>query len=90
MINPYAYMSPPFNGIWNNPVGKKRTRTAAWQQQSIQFNPNSRKNTIKFINKPLSNIDLLHWVKQLGIKFFRGINSRDILPEKKYTDWKQE
>ena len=21
MINPYAYMSPPFVGTWNNPVG---------------------------------------------------------------------
>ena len=88
MINPYAYMSPPFVGTWNNPVGmgvikkKKRTRAAAWQKQSIQFNPNSRNNTIKFINKPLSNTDLLHWVKQLGIKYFRGIYSRDILPEK--------
>ena len=61
---------------------KKRTRAAARQKQSIQLNPNSRNNTIKFINKPLSNIDLLHWVKQLGIKYFRGIYSRDNLPEK--------
>ena len=30
----------------------------------------------------MSNIDLLHWVKQLGIKYFRGIYSRDNLPEK--------
>ena len=30
----------------------------------------------------MSNIDLLHWIKQLGIKYFRGIYSRDILPEK--------
>ena len=77
MINPYPYMSPPFVGTWNNPVGlgvkKQRTRTSAWQKQSIQFNPNSRNNTIKLINKPLSNIDLLHWVKQLGIKYFKGI-----------------
>ena len=55
------------------------TRTAAWQKKSIQFNPN---NTLKYINKPLSNIDLSHWVKQLGIKYFRGIYSRDILSEK--------
>ena len=32
----------------------------------------------------MSNIDLLHWVKQLGIKYFRGIYSRDILPYKIY------
>ena len=77
MINPYPYMSPPFFGTWNNPVGarvkkkKKGKGTAARQKQSIQFNPNSRNNSIKFINKPLSNIDLLKWVKQLGIKYFR-------------------
>ena len=51
-------MSPPLDETWNNPVGmgvkkkkQKRTRAAAWQKQSIQFNPNSRNNTIKFINK---------------------------------------
>ena len=27
---------------------------------------------------------MLHWVKQLGIKYFRGIYSRDILPEKRH------
>ena len=67
---------------WHGSKKKKRTRAAAWKKQSIQFNPNSRNNTIKFINKPLSNIDLLHWVKQLGIKYFRGIYSRYILPQK--------
>ena len=30
----------------------------------------------------MSNIDLLHWVNQIGIKYFRDIYSRDILPEK--------
>ena len=51
-------------------------------QQPIQFNLNSRNNTVRFINKRLSNIDLLQWVKQLGIKYFRGIYSRDNLPDK--------
>ena len=32
------------------------------------------------MNKPLSNFDLLNWVKQLGIKHFRGVFSRDNLP----------
>ena len=74
IINPYPYMAPPFFEMWNNPVGagaKKKRKSkgiAARQKQSIQFNPNSRNNSIKFINKPLSNIDLLQWVKQLGIK----------------------
>ena len=56
--------------------------TAARQEQSLQFNTNSRNNPIKFINKTLANIDLLHWVKQLGIKYFWGIYSRDNLPNK--------
>ena len=55
---------------------------AARQKQPIQFNPNSRNNTVRFISKPLSNIDLLQWVKQLGIKYFRGIYSRNNLPQK--------
>ena len=33
------------------------------------------------MNKPLSNFDLLNWVKKLGIKHFRGIYSRDVLPK---------
>ena len=61
---------------------KKGKGSAARKKQPIQFNPNSRNNTIEFINKPLSNIDLLQWVKQLGIKYFRGVFSRDNLPQK--------
>jgi len=34
------------------------------------------------VNKPLSNLDLLNWVKKLGIKHFRGVYSRDALPTK--------
>ena len=34
------------------------------------------------MNKPLSNFDLLNWVKKLGIKHFRGIYSRDALPHR--------
>ena len=64
MINPYPYMSPPFleRGITRLEPElkiKKRKGIAARQEQPIQFNPNSRNNSIKFINKPLSNIDLL-------------------------------
>ena len=29
----------------------------------------------------MSNIDLLNWVKKLGIKHFRGVYSRDGLPK---------
>ena len=35
-----------------------------------------------FVIKPLSNFDLMEWVKKLGIKHFRGIYSRDKLPNK--------
>ena len=41
----------------------------------------SRSDTVIFINKPLSNVDLLQWVKQLGIKNFRGIFSCGNLPD---------
>ena len=88
MYNSYPYMSPTFFGTWENPVGagvKKKMQgkgTAARQEQSIQFNPNSRNNTVRFIKKPLSNIDFLQWVTQLGIKYFRVIYSRDNLPDK--------
>ena len=63
---------------------KKGKGTAARQKQPIRFNPNSRNHIVRFINKPLSNIDLLQWVTQLGIKYFRGIYSRDNLPNKIY------
>ena len=32
--------------------------------------------------KPLSNFDLMEWVKKLNLKHFRGIFSRDNLPQK--------
>ena len=67
---------------WYGSKKKKKDRGCCSRKQSTQFNPNSRNNTIKFINKPLSNIDLLHWVRQLGIKYFRVIYRRDNLPEK--------
>ena len=34
------------------------------------------------INKPLSNFDLEGWINKLEIKHFRGIFSRDALPDK--------
>ena len=37
---------------------------------------------VRFINTTFSNIDMLQWVKQLGVKYFRGIYSRDNLPQK--------
>ena len=69
--------------VWKSKK-KKGKGTAARQKQPIRFNPNSRNHIVRFINKPLSNIDLLQWVTQLGIKYFRGIYSRDNLPNKVY------
>ena len=84
---PYNF-PPPFIGSWENPIGmgvkKKKAqiqgfRTTTRKKQPIQLNSNSR---LHFIIKPLSNFDLMDWVKKLGIKHFRGIYSRDGLPKK--------
>ena len=69
-------------GWFGSQKKKKGKGTAARQKQPIRFNPNSRNHIVRFINKPLSNIDLLQWVTQLGIKYFRGIYSRNNLPLK--------
>ena len=81
------YQPPPFIGGWDNQVGKgkkkqkkkkeKRKRFAAGTKQPIQSNSAYRSY---FINKPLSDYDLKDWVKQLGIKYFRGVFSKDVLP----------
>ena len=48
----------------------------------MEQNSSFRTDNITFINKPLSNFDLMEWVKKLGIKNIRGIYSRDNLPAK--------
>ena len=81
----YPYQSPPFFGNWKNTIGmgaKKKSpkeRTVTRTKQSLQFNSNSRLN---FVNKPLSNFDSFDWITKLGIKHFRDIFSRDVLPKK--------
>ena len=52
------------------------------KKQSIQRHPITRSNSVNFVNKPLSNFDLLNWVQKLGIKHFRGVYSRDGLPKR--------
>ena len=81
---------PPFIGSWKKPVGmglkkkeaksKKGQRTAIRKKQPIQQHTINRSNSVNFINKPLSNFDLLNWVDYLGIKHFKGVFSRDSLP----------
>ena len=94
LVLPIDYRSPPFIGTWDNPIGlgvkpkkkgaqeKKGQRTTSREKQSLQRHSITRSNTVKFINKPLSNIVLLNWVKKLGIKHFRGIYGKDALPTK--------
>ena len=80
-----GYYPPPFLGTWENPIGmgvkKKDQRSgfATGKKQPIQLNSHNRLN---FVIKPLSNFDLMEWVKKLGIKHLRGIFSRDRLPQK--------
>ena len=77
------------NYYWENPIGmgvkKKDQRMRKGKgnitatKQPIQLNSSFRGN---FVNKALSNFDLLDWVKKLGIKHFRDIYSTDKLPKK--------
>lgn len=64
-------------------TNKKGQRTSTRQKQPFQQHTASRSDILRphFINKALSNFDLLDWVKKLGIKHFRGIYSRDNLPK---------
>ena len=82
------YQPPPFIGSWENPIGygikkkanqkeEKGKRSSSRSKQPIQFNSAYRSH---FINKPLSNYDLENWIEQLGIKYFRGVFSKDLLP----------
>ena len=69
LILPQNWRSPPFYGSWpqSNGMGLKKKK---------------KHSIISFVNKPLSNLDLLNWVKKLGIKHFRGIYSKDVLPDR--------
>ena len=94
---------PPFYGNWNNTIGmgkktgkgkKKGQRIAVREKQSVQPNSNSRRHFLNksFGNKALSNFDLEGWIDKLGIKHFRGIYSRNALPEsiKKKRMWNNQ
>ena len=81
-----GYYPPPFIGNWENPIGmgvkkkaKKKHQRQKLEKQPIQLNSHSK---LHFLIKPLSNFDLMEWVKKLGLRHFRGIFSRDNLPQK--------
>ena len=59
---------------------QKRKRSVVRQKMAIQEDSINRRHSVKFINKPLSNFELIDWVKKFKIKHFRGIYSRDNLP----------
>ena len=84
------YQTPPFIGTWADyGKGLKKTstkekgrRSTPRKRQPVQRYTTIRSSSIRFINKALSNIDILDWVTKLGIKQFRGVYSRDNLPAK--------
>ena len=84
------YQTPPFIGTWADyGKGLKKTstkekgrRSTPRKRQPVQRYTTIRSSSIRFINKALSNIDILDWVNKLGIKQFRGVYSRDNLPAK--------
>ena len=89
LVLPADYRPPPFYGTWKQPIvgmgvkkqtSKKGKGLTLGKKQSFQRHPTNRRHIVKFINKPLSNFDLINWVKQLGIKYFREVFSKDKLP----------
>ena len=60
---------------------KKRQRSSSREKQSVQQYSNYRRYIIN-IEKHLSSIDLNKLIKELNIKKFRGIFSRDNLPKR--------
>ena len=67
------------NRLGDKKKGRKKEgkRYSTRPKQSLQQNSINRSY---FVNKPLTNYDLKNWVKQLGIKHFRGVFSKDVLP----------
>ena len=88
LVLPADYRPPPFYGTWKQPIGmgvkkknlQKRKRVTTGKKQSFQKHSTNRGYLVECINTPLSNFDLNNWVKQLGIKYFRGVFSKDKLP----------
>ena len=64
---------------------KKRIRSSFRTKQSIQSNTfvvGSVVNKPEFINHPISNFEIINWVKYLNIKNFKGVISRYEIPTK--------
>ncbi|CAH3140185.1 unnamed protein product [Porites lobata] len=80
----YPYRSPPFIGTWENPIGMgvKKKKPEGRPTPFCSGGTSLNHSKLHFVIKPLSNFDLMEWVKRFGIKHFRGIYSRDGLPKK--------
>ena len=66
----------------------KRQLASSRKEQYIQKRSDFRRNILSkararglAVEKPLSRLDLNDWVKEFGIKKFRGVFSRDNLPK---------
>ena len=57
---------PPFYGQWGMGSKKKKQKKGKGASKMP-----------KFVNKPLSNVDLTKWIRYLRIQNFKGIYSRD-------------
>ena len=82
-ITKSVYIPPQQKGKGKKGRKKERKRLAAREKLFIQWNPTARRY---LMNYPLSNTDLHQLVAALGIKNFRGVFSRDALPNRKYKN----
>ena len=83
---PYPLQPPPFIGSWDyDKIGLgMNPKKKNYCGKGLLLGKNSPFNNIPILGsiyKPLSNFDLLDWIKRLGIKHFRGVFSRDNLPK---------
>ena len=81
---------PPFIGTWKGKGVKKKTkkkdqkkrqRANPGKKQSIQFNSNIRSNILKpkFLKTtPISNFEIMKWIKYFSIKNFKVISRDEI------------
>ena len=70
---------PPFYGNWEGRGKKKRPRATSRGELPISKSSIDRSNSLKpkWKDIPLSNFDLMDWVKYLKIPDFKGIFARD-------------
>ena len=78
---------PPFNDnheiIENKGKGIKkkikRTRHFVWPKQRLSRRPVAQYPLLKFVDEPISNIDLMKWIEKMHINNFGGVYAKDEL-----------